>query len=460
MNNSADNVRAVPENARTTKRSVRKGVPKRKMIVELVSGVDRPFLVTVILLLCMGTIMVFSSSYPYAREYYNDSYKFARMQVVFAISGIVVMALVARFVHYRLIRRFSKAVMIVGVLMLVAVLLVGSDAKGAVRWLQIGPITIQPSEIMKFAVVLFFADYADKYHDKIKSRDNLLPNIKRLFIAGVCLVVGAAAFFLIDVKAVGVIFFLVALGFMVYVISPINLKKELPGVYYGILPYIAVLGVVGFLLYKQPHLSGLIIIAAIMFFMMIIGGTKAGYLLFGAGVGIVGVIFLATTLSHSSARLMVWKDPFAYFKGDGWQPAQSLYAIGSGGFWGVGFGNSRQKHLFLPEPQNDYIFSILCEEMGFIGAFTVICVFVFFIYRGITIGLRAPDRFSSMLVIGIIMHVGLQVILNIAVVTNSLPSTGISLPFFSYGGTSLMILLAEMGVVLSVSKLTAVEKTS
>lgn len=447
------------ENTRT-KRLSHKPNPKRKIIVQLVSGVDRPFLVTVILLLCIGTVMVFSSSYPYAREYYNDSYKFAKMQVLWAILGLVIMSAVIKLIDYRFLRKLAKPIMILSVLMLVAVLVVGSDAKGAVRWLQIGPITIQPSEITKFAVVLFFADYAEKYGDKMKLRDNLLPNIKRLALAICSLGLGALAFMLIDVRAVGVIFFLITLGLAVYIVLPINMKREIPGIYYGIFPYVAVLLVIGVLLYLQPHLSGLVIIAGIIFCMMVIGGTKKSYLLTGAVLGVVAVILLATTLSHSSARLMVWKDPFAYFKGEGWQPAQSLYAIGSGGFWGVGFGNSRQKHLFLPEPQNDYIFSIWCEEMGFIGAFFVICVFAFFIYRGIIIGLRAPDRFSSMLVIGIIMHVGLQVILNIAVVTNSLPSTGISLPFFSYGGSSLLILLSEMGVVLSVSKLTSVEKTS
>ena len=242
-------------------------------------------------------------------------------------------------------------------------------------------------------------------------------------------------------------------------LGKIDVRQELPGIYYGIFPYIAVLVIIGILMYLQPHLSGLVIIAAIIFSMMVIGGTKAKYLFAGVIAGGAAVLVLALSMSHSSGRIAVWRDPFEHLLDGGWQPAQSLYAIGSGGITGVGFGNSRQKHLYLPEPQNDYIFSIWCEEMGFIGAMFLICVFIFFIYRGIVIGLRAPDRFSSMLVIGIIMHVGLQVILNIAVVTNSLPSTGISLPFFSYGGTSLIILLAEMGVVMSVSRLSQIEKT-
>ncbi len=440
-------------------RQRRKASPKRKVIFQKISGVDRPFLITVILLLCIGTVMVFSASYPYAREYYNDSYKFAKQQLVWAGLGLFVMTVVAKLLSYHVIRRFSKVVLGVGLLLLVAVLVAGSGAKGAVRWLQIGPITIQPSEIMKFAIVLFFADYADKYAEKIKMKDDFRFVWKRFAAAIFLILCGAAAVVLLENRALGVIFALVFLGCGVTVALPINIKKNLPGFYYGVLPYIVLLCVCAVLLGLQPHISGLVIVAGIVFAMMFIGGTHLYYILAGGGAALAAIGVLALTMGHSSARLKVWANPFDYIQEGGWQPVQSLYAIGSGGFWGVGFGNSRQKHLYLPEPQNDYIFSIFCEEMGFIGALFVICVFAFFIYRGIVIGLRAPDRFSSMLVLGIIMHVGLQVILNIAVVTNSLPSTGISLPFFSYGGTSLLILMAEMGVVLSVSRVSAVEKT-
>lgn len=457
--NNANKSGSDGKNADRIKKIQKKALPGRRVLVQKVGGVDRPFLICIILLLCMGTVMVFSASYPYAKEYFDDSYRFARSQIVFALLGLFVMTVVSRLFDYHLIRRFSRIIMIVGILMLAAVLIAGSGAKGAQRWLQIGPISLQPSEIMKFAVVLFFADYADKYADKIAGKDDIYGLRKPIALSVLIIVVGALAFVSIPNKAVGAIFVLVAVGFAAAIMIPTNMPKNLPGIYYGIFPYIAILGIVGVLLYLQPHLSGLVIIAGIIFCMMVIGGTNGWYLLMGMGVGIAGVLFLATTMSHSSARLQVWKDPFKYIKGDGWQPAQSLYAIGSGGLTGVGFGNSRQKHLYLPEPQNDYIFSVWCEEMGFIGAAFLICVFAFFIYRGIVIGLRAPDRFSSMLVTGIIMHVGLQVILNIAVVTNTLPSTGISLPFFSYGGTSLVILLAEMGVVLSVSRMSSVEKT-
>ena len=457
--NNGNNGNVGADRTERIKKIQKKASPGRRVLVQKVGGVDRPFLICILLLLCMGTVMVFSASYPYAKEYFDDSYRFARSQIGFALFGLFVMAVVAKFFNYRFIRRFSKIVLIVGILMLVAVLAVGSGAKGAQRWLQIGPISLQPSEIMKFAVVLFFADYAERYADKIARKDNLYGLRKEIGLSLLVMVLGVLALVFIPNRAVGFIFVLMALGIAAAILIPTNIQKNLPGIYYGILPYLAVLGIIGVLLYLQPHLSGLVIIAGIIFCMMVIGGTRGLYLLVGMGAGIAGVVFLATTMAHSSARLQVWRDPFAYIKGDGWQPAQSLYAIGSGGLTGVGFGNSRQKHLYLPEPQNDYIFSVWCEEMGFIGAFVLICVFAFFIYRGIIIGLRAPDRFSSMLVIGIIMHVGLQIILNIAVVTNTLPSTGISLPFFSYGGTALVILLAEMGVVLSVSKMSSIEKT-
>lgn len=459
MNNSGMNRDASNGNNERIRRVHKNALPKRRMIVQKVGGVDRPFLICVILLLCMGTLMVFSSSYPYAKENFGDSYRFAKMQIIFAIAGLFVMGFVSKFIDYHFLRRFTYPIFFTSLLLLLAVLVVGTGAKGATRWIQIGPISLQPSEIVKFSVVLLFANYADKYSDKLALKDNLADTWKRLVGFVLLLIMGVGALVAIPVRAVGIIFLLVFIGLAGAVIMPVNIKKDLPGVYYGVLPYVIVLGVIGVLMYLQPHLSGLIIIAGIIFCMMVIGGTKALYLLSGIVVGIAGVLVLALSMSHSSGRLAVWRDPFAHLLDGGWQPAQSLYAIGSGGLFGVGFGNSRQKHLYLPEPQNDYIFSIWCEEMGFVGAMLLICVFVFFIYRGIVIGLRAPDRFSSMLVIGIIMHVGLQVILNIAVVTNTLPSTGISLPFFSYGGTSLLILMAEMGVVLSVSRMSNIEKT-
>ena len=436
--------------------------PKRRIVVQLVGGVDRPFLVVIILLLCLGTVMVFSASYPYANaNFKGDSYHFAKRQILFALAGLAVMAFVAktRIFDYHFLRKVSKIALVVSIVLLAGVLVFGKNLGGATRWYSIGPITLQPSEIVKFTLVLFFADYADKYSEQIR----LHGSFKSIFtvvlpflvIAGL----GAGMLLVFDNKILGMIFAAAILCMALAQMRIAGMKQNAPAFYYGVLPYVIVLVVVGVFMYLQPHMSGLIIMAGITFAMMFMGGTNLLYLVGGAGIGGVALFVLAMTMGHSSSRIKVWQDPFSYLLDGGWQPAQSLYAIGSGGFWGVGFGNSRQKHLYLPEPQNDYIFSIWCEEMGFVGAMLVIGIFLFFIYRGILIGLRAPDRFSSLLVIGIIIHVGLQMVLNIAVVTNSLPSTGISLPFFSYGGTSLMILLAEMGVVLSVSRYASVEKS-
>lgn len=444
------------------KKLAKKNSAKRRVVVQLVSGFDRPFFVTIILLLCLGTVMVFSASYPYANENFNgDSLHFAKRQLGFAFVGVLVMLYIAhsKLFTYHFFRRITKIALVVSLILLAGVLVFGKTYGGATRWYKLGPLTFQPSEIVKFTLVLFFADYADKYADKIRQKGELKSVFTSVLPFGLTAVAAVAMLLLFENKIVGGIFALIVMCAALTQIKLFNLKENTPAFYYGVLPYIAVFGVVAVLMYLQPHMSGLIIMAGITFAMMFMGGTNGAYLFAGAFGGAAALIGLALTMGHSSSRIKVWEDPFSYLLEGGWQPAQSLYAIGSGGFWGVGFGNSKQKHLYLPEPQNDYIFSIWCEEMGFIGAFLVICIFIFFIYRGILIGLRAPDRFSSLFVIGIIMHVGLQMVLNIAVVTNSLPSTGISLPFFSYGGTSLIILLAEMGVVLSVSRYSSIEKT-
>lgn len=450
---------SAPKNG--AKRYAKKRAPKRRVVVQLLGGVDRPFLITIILLLCLGTVMVFSASYPYANaNFKGDSYHFAKRQIVFALAGLVIMSVIAKtgIGNYHFLRRFSKVALAGSIILLAGVLVLGRNLGGATRWYSIGPITVQPSEIVKFTIVLFFADYADKYADKIRTRGRFSGFLTSVVPFLAVALVGASMLFLVKNRTASLILATLICSMALGMIKVNGMREKAPAFYYGVLPYAIVLVIVGVLMYLQPHMSGLIIMAGITFAMMFMGGTNMGYLAAGAGAGAVGLFGLALTMGHSSDRIKVWKDPFKYLLDGGWQPAQSLYAIGSGGFWGVGFGNSRQKHLYLPEPQNDYIFSIWCEEMGFIGAMVVICIFLYFIYRGVLIGLRAPDRFSSLLVIGIIMHVGLQFVLNIAVVTNSLPSTGISLPFFSYGGTSLIILLAEMGVVLAVSRYSSVEK--
>ncbi len=211
----------------------------------------------------------------------------------------------------------------------------------------------------------------------------------------------------------------------------------------GVLPFVLVLGVVAALMLLEPHLSGTLLILGIGAVLMFVGGAAA----IGAAV-----VVMPDLVPYAADRLRSWQDPFADPLGDGHQTIQSLYAIGSGGATGLGLGNSRQKHLFVPEPQNDFIFSIVCEELGFVGACAVVLLFVLLLWRGITIAAHAPDRFGALLVVGFTVQVALQAVLNVAVVTNTIPNTGISLPFFSSGGTSLMMLLGEMGIVLSVSR--------
>ena len=223
-----------------------------------------------------------------------------------------------------------------------------------------------------------------------------------------------------------------------------------------VLPFVLVLGVVAALMLLEPHLSGTLLILGIGAVLMFVGGTGLRWFVL-AGVGgaaAIGaaVVVMPDLVPYAADRLRSWQDPFADPLGDGHQTIQSLYAIGSGGATGLGLGNSRQKHLFVPEPQNDFIFSIVCEELGFVGACAVVLLFVLLLWRGITIAAHAPDRFGALLVVGFTVQVALQAVLNVAVVTNTIPNTGISLPFFSSGGTSLMMLLGEMGIVLSVSR--------
>lgn len=460
LNNSVnDNGRNFSEPKRGIKKYMKKPAAKRGVVVQRAGGVDRAFLVTVILLLCLGTIMVFSASYPYANaNFEGDSYRFARRQIGFALGGLLLMALTARtgLGNYHFLRRFSKVALVGSIILLAGVFVFGSKLSGATRWYVIGPISLQPSEIVKFTIVLFFADYADKYADKIRQTGKI-KNVFTVVLPFMLIVaIGVVMIFVFENIIVGAVFAIAILSLAVVFMIMQRMRERTPAFYYGILPYMVVLGIVGILMFKQPHMSGLIIMCCITFAMMFMGGTDWRYLVTGGGVGAAAMFALIMARGYSESRILVWKNPFEHLRDGGWQPAQSLYAIGSGEFWGAGLGNSRQKHLYLPEPQNDYIFSIWCEEMGFIGAIILVGIFMFFIYRGILIGLKAPDRFSSLLVIGIIMRVGVQIVLNIAVVTNTLPSTGISLPFFSYGGTSLVILMFEMGVVMSVSRYSSI----
>lgn len=365
-------------------------------------GFDLPFFVLIMIILMIGLVMMFSASYAYAYYYKNqDSFYFIKKQAVFAALGLVIMFIMSR-IDYHWFHKLAYPVLGISYALLILVLLLpASNSKGIKRWIVLGPINFQPSEIAKFAVVLVFAHLISKNYGKMKT------------------------------------------------------------VKYGVLPYLCILGSIAFLMIKEPHISGTILILTIGFILMFIGGTPMKWFVGGisvAGAG-VAVVVLTKVVSYAQNRLTYWLDPNSDPTGNGWQTLQSLYAIGSGGLMGLGLGNSRQKYLYISEPQNDFIFAIVCEELGFIGATIVILLFLLLVWRGFVIAMRSPDKFGAMLAIGVTTQVGLQALLNIAVVTNTIPNTGISLPFFSSGGTSLVMLLFEMGIVLSVSRFSSVEQT-
>ena len=363
-------------------------------------NLDVTFLVLVLLLLTFGLIMLFSASYAYAYYNDNDSFYYIKRQLVFAIAGIVAMIVASHF-DYRFWQKLALPVMGVAVVLLIIVLFLPKIA-GVHRWIAIGNIiTFQPSEIAKFAIVVMFAKMVTGYGEKMKT------------------------------------------------------------LRYGIVPFLIVLGIVTGLMMMEPHLSGTVLIATIGVVMMYVGGVDLKWFALGVGVlaaGIVVVVMIPGVIQYAQARLEYWLDPFSDPQGLGFQTIQSLLAIGSGGVMGLGLGNSRQKYLYVPEPQNDFVFSIVCEELGLVGAAIIVILFALLVWRGYVIAIRAQDKFGTMLAVGLTTQVGLQALLNIAVVTNTIPNTGISLPFFSYGGTALMMLLAQMGVILSVSRRAALEK--
>lgn len=375
---------------------------KKKRRMELASWLrsqppaDAPLAIFVVILVVFGLVMLFSASY--ATAYYRfkgDSFHFIRPQAMFAGFGVVVMYIASR-VDYHIFHRFAWPLMGVTIVLLIIVLFM-PELNNARRWIFL-PIggNLQPSEVAKFAVIVLFAHIISVNHKRMKQFS------------------------------------------------------------YGVLPFLVILIVIAGLMLLEPHLSGTLLILGIGGIMMFVGGT--GLIWFalaiaGAAAAVGGAVVLFPKLvPYALGRIESWQNPWADALGDGHQIIQSMYAIGSGGLTGLGIGNSKQKHLYLPEPQNDFIFSVVCEELGFIGALLVILLFVALLLRGVYIAWHAKDKFGSMLVVGVIVQVTLQAVLNIAVVTKTIPNTGISLPFFSYGGTSLLMLLGEMGVVLSVSR--------
>ena len=356
---------------------------------------DIPFLLILLLLLSYGLIMLFSAGYAVALYRRGDAYTYIRPQLLFAALGVLAMY-AASLVDYHVWHRLAWPMLGISLLLLVIVLFM-PEYNGCKRWIVLpGLGTLQPSEIAKFSIVLVFSHIISLNHDRMKSFST------------------------------------------------------------GVVPFALILGVVTVLMLLEPHLSGTVLILGIGAVLMFVGGTGLRWFVLAGvgGAGAIGaaIVIMPDLVPYAASRLSSWLDPFADPLGDGHQTIQSLYAIGSGGAVGLGLDNSRQKHLFVPEPQNDFIFSILCEELGFVGACAVILLFSLLLLRGVTLAAHAPDRFGALLVVGFVVQVALQAVLNIAVVTNTIPNTGISLPFFSSGGTSLMMLLGEMGIVLSVSR--------
>ena len=360
---------------------------------------DLPFLLLTLLLTIMGLVMLFSASFPSANYESGDPAYYLKRQGLFALLGLAAMLAMARIDYHRL-RGMTKILMYVSVFLLALVLVpgVGITQNGATRWLgKAGVLTFQPSEIAKLAIIVYFAD-------SISKKKNLMENFK-----------------------------------------------------YGVRPYILILGFFAGLMLLEPHLSGTILIVGTGIVLMIVGGLDKRWIIGGvSGVAAVGLIYVklveAGIISYGADRIRMWKDPWIDALDEGYQMCQSLIAIGSGGLTGVGLGKGRQKFLYLPEEHNDFIFAVVCEELGLIGATLVMLVFALLILRGFWIALQARDRFGALLVVGIMTQISLQTFLNIAVVSGLVPATGISLPFFSYGGTALALQLFEMGIVLSVSR--------
>lgn len=360
---------------------------------------DIPFLLLTLLLTAIGLVMVFSASFPSAYYESGDPAFYFKRQAVFAVLGIIAMFAVGK-INYQRWRGAAKILLGFSVFLLILVIIphVGITVNNATRWLGIpGKFTFQPSEIAKLGVIVYFADSISKKKDKMLTWR------------------------------------------------------------YGIWPYVVILGIIAGLMMLEPHLSGTILIVGTGVVMMIVGGIQTWLVGLGVGgVAAAGLLYVklveSGVISYGKSRIEMWHNPWIDELGDGYQMVQSLIAIGSGGLLGVGLGKSRQKFLYLPEEHNDCIFAIVCEELGLIGACVIMLIFALLILRGFWIALHARDRFGTLLVVGIVTHIALQTFLNIAVVSGLVPATGISLPFFSYGGTALALQLLETGIVLSVSR--------
>ncbi len=376
---------------------------KKFRIVSIGNGMDVPFFLLVIVVLIIGLVMMFSASFPVAYFSKDSSYYFIQRQLAFAVIGVIVMIGLS-FFDYHHYHKIALPTLCIAWLLMIVVLFTNWGSDEPKRWINIGSINVQVSEICKFALILFMAHWSSLYYDKMRTFK------------------------------------------------------------YGVAPGLVLLLITSFLLYLEPHYSGIVICGLIIAIMMALAGVRIIYFVAAGVVGGLAIFIMGITgkLTYAMARLDGWGQALEYTTVDmwntTWQTRNSLYAIGSGGLWGLGLGQSRQKYMYLPEPQNDFVYAIVCEELGFIGALLILILFAILVYRGITICLRANDKFGTLLGVGLMAQIGVQVVLNILVITDWLPNTGISLPFFSYGGSSLIMLLAQMGIVMNISRSASLSK--
>lgn len=372
----------------------------KKSFLYAKGGFDVPFFAAVLALLTIGLVMLFSASYPSAYQKFDgDSFYYFKRQLVFAVAGVAVMIIMSK-VNYKFIKVIEKPLFFITIALLVLVLFyhvnLEDRSEDFKRWIPIGPITLQPSDIAKFTLVVTLASYISKN------------------------------------------------------------RKYMQRLTYGVLFPALIVGLFCVLIYLENHLSCTVLMFFIGITLMFCGGTRWQW--FVGGICLVAVVAVVVISNpdvlpgYQGDRIRAWTDKTFEPLGLRWQTNNSLYAIGSGGFFGVGLGNSKQKYLYVSEPQNDFIFSIVCEELGFFGATVIIALFALLFVRGIKIAQRCEDKYAALIVIGIVAQVAIQTIFNILVVTDTFPNTGIALPFFSYGGTALLMLCFEMGVVLSISR--------
>ena len=373
----------------------KESVFKRIKSLRLTRGkMDFSILLMVSALCAFGLVMIFSASYYYAQHYSganNDSFYYLKKQLVYLLIGYPVMLMVS-MIDYRLIERLRSVFLAVSVLLLIAVLLWGQDLNGGKRWLPVAGITIQPSELAKFGLMIFMCSYMSRH------------------------------------------------------------KNEMHTFRFGMLPMLIAIGFIAGLVMLQPNMSMAVIIGFIGVVLLYLGGCDIKQLL-GLGVlAVIAVVVLAFAQPYRRARMTSFSNPETDPLGSGYQLLQSYYAIGSGGFFGKGLNNSYQKLLYMTYGESDFIFAILCEEFGFIGGLIVILMYAWIVFRGIVIAMRCRNRFGSLLAAGISIVFGFQVFVNIAVVTGLMPTTGQALPFISAGGTQLLVFLAAMGVLLNISR--------